>query len=266
MRIRRQASSEDALLDGANNYAVHHLKRRGLESGCDDSGDGAAAVVDIREVCQQRADGGRKRRQMKRRFRRDTKRSFRAGEDTEQVVAGRSRAAGEKVNRLASGEDDACRRDVVDRHAVFQAVYAARVLSDVAADGTSHLARRVWHVMKIEGRGGARELRVDESGLNDCSAILRIKPKQAAHPRQLDHHAFGQRAAGEARACAARSKRDALAPEHAQHFRHLFGAFGEDDGARASLVLRQPVTLVNEQFFGVSQYGVAAYNRAQVLR
>jgi hypothetical protein len=120
--------------------------------------------------------------------------------------------------------------------------------------------------MKTEGSGGARELGVDETSLDDRPAIQRIKLKHAPHARHLYDYALRQSASRKARASAARSKRDALAPEHAQDFRDLFRIIGEDDRQRALLVLRQSVALVDEKLIRLSQHRVAADNRAQVLR
>src|SRR5205085_1609384 len=114
---------------------------------------------------------------------RDAERAFRADEDAEQIVARRFRTRAAEIDHLAVAQDDARAEDVIGRRTIFQTVYAACVLRDVAADGAGRVTRRVGHVVEAVRRDGTRELRVDETGLDDGEPVLVINLQYAAHAR-----------------------------------------------------------------------------------
>src|SRR5205085_4400687 len=90
-----------------------------------------------------------------------------------------------QIHDAPAVEDDARAEHVVGGRPVLQAVYAARVLRDVAADGAAPLARRVRDVVQPVPCNGARDLRVDHARLDDGNSVLNINLEHAAHPRKL---------------------------------------------------------------------------------
>ena len=93
--------------------------------------------------------------------------------------------------------DDRCEH-VVDGEAVLQAVRAAGVLGDVAADRAHLLARRIRRVEVPVGGHRLRHLEVRHAGLDDDPLGVEIDLEHAVHPRERDHDPLGdrQRAAG----------------------------------------------------------------------
>ena len=57
---------------------------------------------------------------------------------------------------------------------VFQTVYAAGILRQVASDCAGWLAGRIGNVVQTKMRNGARDMRVDDAWLDDDKTILRI--------------------------------------------------------------------------------------------
>ena len=115
-------------------------------------------------------------------------------------------------DELAVGEHDVGRENVVDGEPVLEAVGAARVLGDVAADRADLLARRVGRVVEALGGDRLRDVEVRHARLDDDAAALEVDLEDAVQPGERDHDAVGdrQRPAGEPGAGAARDERDAV--------------------------------------------------------
>ena len=69
----------------------------------------------------------------------------------------------------------------------------AGVLRDVAADRARRLARWVGNIMQAEMGHGARDVRIDDAGLNYGNTIGFVDFQNFAHPRQLDNDSIVQR-------------------------------------------------------------------------
>ena len=129
-----------------------------------------------------------------------------AGQQAQPVVAG-----GVEM-RTADGQDLAIHRDdlqaekVVGGDAVFQAMRAARVHVDVAADHAGELARRIGRVEEPPALHRIGDADIGDAGLHRGAAIGVVDVEDAVHPHQPDHHRVrhrqrpaGQRCAGAAR-------------------------------------------------------------------
>jgi len=92
---------------------------------------------------------------------------------------------------LAGGEHGFEAEDVVGRHAVFQAVGAAGVEGDVAADRADRLARWVGRVVQAVGRRGERDRGVDHAGLDDGEALGGIDAEDAVEAVERDDETAG---------------------------------------------------------------------------
>ena len=139
----------------------------------------------------------------------DPERALGADEDAEQVgpvVVARER------HELAARQHDVGGEHVVDGEAVLEAVRAARVLGDVAADRADLLARRVG---RVEEAGSPATAFVISRFVTPGSTTTRPRSRSTSsdpvHARERDHDAVGdrQRAAGEPGARAARDERHA---------------------------------------------------------
>ena len=129
---------------------------------------------------------------------RDPERALGADEHAEQVGA---LVVARERDELAVGEHDVGGEHVVDGEAVLEAVGAARVLGDVAADRADLLARRVGRVVEAVRGDRARDVEVGHARLDDHPAAVEVDLEHAVHPRERDDDAVGdrQRPAREAR-------------------------------------------------------------------
>ena len=206
--IRGIACRVDRRLDGANRRPIHHLERRRKNSGRDDRRRRARARVDRHEIREQRAHALRIRRELHRDLERDAEASLGADERAEQVVALHLAIGVAERHDLAARENDLERDDVIQRHAVLQAVRPAAVLRDVAADRARGLARRIRRVVQAVRAGRARERHVHCAGLDDREPVQRIDAQDVVEAIEPDHHgvAARERARRESGARAARDE------------------------------------------------------------
>ena len=130
---------------------------------------------------------------------------------------------------------------MVDREAVLEAVRAAGVLGDVAADRAGLLARRVGRVVEAVGGDRLRDLEVRHAGLDDDALAVEVDLEHAVHPRERDDDAVGdrQRAAREPGARAAGDERHAVLGAGADDRLHLLRRPGR---TTSSGIARRPVS------------------------
>ena len=199
---------------------------------------------------------------------RDPERPLRADHDAEQVgpVVAVDRLAAE-CEQLAVGQDDLRAGDVVDREAVLEAVRAAGVLRDVAADGADLLARRVGGVEVALGGDGAGHVEVRDARLDDHALALEVDLEDPAHPRDGDDDPVrdGKRAAGEARPGAARDEGDAVARAQPKHRLHLLGRARKHDARGLRAPAREPVAVVGREVLGGREHVRLADRRGELV-
>ena len=90
----------------------------------------------------------------------DAEQPFRAGHDAEQVVAVGIEMLAAEADDLAGHQHHLEAEHVVGGQAVFQAVHAAGILRDVAADGAGDLRGRIGRVIEarvLDRLGDARD-------------------------------------------------------------------------------------------------------------
>ena len=148
--------------------------------------------------------------QPQRRLRDDRQRALRSDEHAEQIEARRIEHGAAEVHELAVGQHGFDAEHVMHREAVLQAVRAAGVLGDVAADRADDLARRIGRVVAAERRDVLRDLEVGDARLDHGPQVRDVDVEDPVHARQADDDAVRdrQRAAGEA-ACRGRARRTA---------------------------------------------------------
>ena len=131
-----------------------------------------------------------------------------ADDRAEQVVAGGVGGRAAERHGVAVGGDEVGAEDVVGGEAVLEAVRAAGVLRDVAADRADLLARRVGRVVvAVRGRRPG-DVEVDHAGLDDGALVVAAHVADRPHLRGHDQHAVGVRAARRRRArCPSRGRR-----------------------------------------------------------
>ena len=171
----------------------------------------AASSIDS-EVDEQRAQRRRIGREPHCDLRRDAERSLAADEHAAQVVAGGLGLEAAERRQRPVGQHDLDGEDVRRRDAVGEAVRPARVVGDVAADRARLLARRIGREVQPERRERAREIEVDDTGLDPRHPFVGVDRHDPVHLRRHDHDGTAERnrAAGEAGARTTRGERPAV--------------------------------------------------------
>ena len=162
------------------------------------------------------------------------------------------------VTTRAVGEHDLHLQHVVGGEAVLQAVRAAGVLRDVAADGADLLAGRVGRVVEPVRGGGLGDLEVVDAGLEHRAPVLDVDLEDAAQLLHRDHDAVGDghRAAREAGARAARHERHPVLRAEPDRARDLLGVAGEHDERRHLPEPGEAVALVAAQTHLIGDHAV----------
>jgi len=97
----------------------------------------------------------------------DAEQAFGAGDETEQIVTLGIEMLAADAQHLAGYQHDLAAEHVVGGHAVFQAMHAAGILRDIAADAAGDLRRRVGRVIEVLMRHGLRDGEVGDARLHD---------------------------------------------------------------------------------------------------
>ena len=151
-----------------------------------------------------------------------------------------------KADHLAVHQHELDAEDIVRGNSVFETVYPARVLGDVAADCAGDLARWVRCVVEPGVLHGLGDRQIGDTWLGDDAAVVVINVQNAIELGHAEQYAVGerQRAAGERGAGAARYDFDAGFLAIAQHRRDLLDAGRQSDDQRRLAVGCQPVALI----------------------
>ena len=151
---------------------VHHLDRGWNDAGRDDLGDRGARGFGRFERGENRLDRFGDAQNAQRHLRDDRQRAFRSNEHAQQIEARRIQRGPAEMHHLAVRQHGFDAEHVMDREPVFQAMRAARVLRDVAADRADQLARRIGRVVVAVRRDAPGDVEVDDAGL-DGDALVR---------------------------------------------------------------------------------------------
>ena len=156
---------------------------------------------------------------------------------------------------------------MVRGEAVLQAVRAAGVLGDVAADRADLLARRIGRVEVAVRRDRTRDVEVRDAGLDDDAPALEVDLEDAVHAGERDDDAARdrRRASREPRAGAARDERDTRRVARADDRLHLLGRRGQCDELGDRAVPGQPVALVDAELLELRDDVLAPERAPQLL-
>ncbi len=222
LRVARVPGA-DEVLDRLGDAGVHHLERGRQHAGRDHAADRRGRGLDRVERAQHRGDARRVGHEPHRDPRRDPHRALRADEAAPQVVAGRVGLEAAEPGFGPVGEHDVDREHVRGGDAVGQAVRAARVGPDVAADRARLLRRRVGAVVQAEMAHRAREVEVQDPGLDPRHPRLGVDLEDPVHARGDDDDRVVERRrpARETGAAAPRDERPPVLARDAHRGRDL---------------------------------------------
>ena len=176
----------------------------------------------------------------------DAEQAFRSADDRKQVVAAGIEMLAADPHHLAGDQHHLDAEDVVRGHAVFQAMHAAGILRDVAADGAGDLRRGVRRVIEIAPADRVGNAQIRHARLRHHDAVLVIDVENAVELREPEQNAVGQRqrAARERSARPARHHAHSVGVAVAENFRNLLGGRGQRHYHRQLPIGREPVGLV----------------------
>ncbi len=183
----------DEVLGGADRQVVHHFQPGRDDAGTDQVGHRPPGAFHIVEAGQQDLRHRRARQQPDGDLHHHAEQPFGAGEQRQQVEAGAVQGAGPQAQALAFQGHDVHLQQVVHGQAVLQAMHAAGVLRDIAADGAGDLRGRVRCVVQtMRGQRPGRSpgcARQAGPGRNDQRIDLEDPPETRHHQQ----HAVLQR-------------------------------------------------------------------------
>ena len=221
----------------------------GQEPGGDDRRDRVAGGLQRLVGGEQREHALGSRQQAQGDLESDAEETFAAHEEPRQVRAHMLEARASQLAHLAGAEHHFHAQNVVAGHAVLEAVSAARVESDVAADRADRLRRGIGSVVETVRRRGLGHLEIDDAGLDRGHPPHRVDGENPVEPVEADDQtAFDrQRAPGQTGAATARDERQAVRVAEADDRDHLLARLGKNDADRPGAERRQSVGLVDDE-------------------
>ena len=204
--VERIARGDEMLAD-VNRGPVHEFERDRNDAGGDDRGDASACVLVGAKAEQHRPRAFGRFEQAHGHLGDDAELAFGADDQAEKIVAGRIEARAADIDDVAVHQHHADAEHVVGGDAVFQAMSAAGIGRDIAADGASDLARRVGRVKEAVARDRIGNAGIGDAGLDARHAACEIDVEHLAHAREAKHDRVLERQ-GAAR------ERGARAPRH----------------------------------------------------
>ena len=244
--------SVDGGFGGLNGEIVHHLDG-GREHACgDDAADGGASFIGAGKSGEKSVHTFGTLDDAENNFCGDAKSAFRTDEDAAEVVAGRVERFAAEMDERAVGENDLEAEDVRGGESIFEAVRAAGIFRDVAADAADGLRRRIGGVEILAGKNAGGDVGVDDAGLDGGARVFKVDFEDAVHAGEADDDAVfnRERAAAESGAGAASHERNFFAMAEADDGLDLFGGVGEKNGLRHNAEIGEGVAFVGVEFFG----------------
>ena len=260
--IERVADLDEGF-GGVDRGAVHHLHAGGDDPFADDLRHAGAGAFGIGEADQHRARGFGFGQDAHGHFGDDAEQPFGADHHAQQVQPCRIKMPPAEAYDLAIHQHQFDAQHVVRGEAVFQAVYAARVFRDVAADRTGDLAGRIGRVVEPAPLDRLRDGEVGDAGLHHGDAVLVVDVEHALELAHAQQHRIGQRKRS-ARKRGARPTRydlDALGMAPAQHGGNLFHRFGQHHQHRRLAIGGEPVRFPRTQRVGLRDHAFAGHDR-----
>ena len=247
---------------------IHELERHGNDAGADDGGDAGAGRLVGLEAEQHRARALRRLEQPHRDLGDDAELAFRSDDQGKEVVAGRIEARTADIDDLAAHQHDADAEHVVGGDAVFQAMRAAGIGGDVAADGAGDLARRVGRVEIAVARDRIGDGRIGDAGLDLSHAVGEVDGQQLVHARNTQHDRVfeRQRATRERGARPARHDLDVVLVAVAEDGAHLLGVRRQHHRQRQAAIGGERVGLEGAAPLLVGDQARARSNLLQLLQ
>lgn len=176
---------------GLHAHPIHDLHGGGEEPCRDDGRDGITGLFDGIVTGEDGVEGFGFGEEAEGELGGDAEESFATAEEAEPIGAILFEAWVAERDEFAGGEDDASGEDMVAGHAVFEAVCAAGIEGDVAADGADLLAAGVGGEVETVRGGGLGDVEIDDARFDDGDALEGIEFEDLVHLVEGDDDAIG---------------------------------------------------------------------------
>ena len=191
----------------------------------------------------------RTRQQPQRDLQGDAKEPLRAHEKSGEIRPHSLKARRAELHELPIGKDGANPQHMVGCHAVLQAMHAAGVEGDIAADGADELARWIRSVIEAVALRGLGYLQIDRPGLDHGDSLAGIQPENPVETIESNDDPVlnRQRTSREAGSAAAGHEGNAVVMTGSHRGDHLLGALGKDHCPRTGFEGGQGIRLIGRQ-------------------
>ena len=190
---------------------------------------------------------------------------LRAGDHPQQVVGFAVEVLAAEADDRAVDQHQLDAEKIVGRQPVLQAVHAAGILGDVAADRAGDLAGRIRSIVEAAMRHRVRDGEVGDARLDGDAAIVEVDLKDAVELAEGEQDTVGQRqcSARERGAGAARHHLDALGVAVSEDARDLLGILRQHHQHRRLPIGGQRIAFVDPEFVRLVDNPFARDDRAQ---
>ena len=249
----------DIGLGAFDRLLVHHLHAAGDDARGDDGRDAIGRACLGRKTQQHGPRGGGLAQKTHRHLGDDAQQSLGTGHDAQEIVAFGVEMLAAQAHHLAGHQHQFDAQEVVGGEAVFEAMHAAGILGDVAADRAGDLRAGVGRVVKALMLDRLGDAEVGDAGLHTGAAVGVVDFEYAVELAQAQqdgvahrHGTARQRGAG-----TARHDLDLVVLAVAQDGRNLRHRLGQDHDQRHLAVGRERIALVRTHTFEVVDHALA---------
>ena len=225
----------------------------------------SAAPASVGKAQEHGPRGGWLAQQPHRHFGDDAQQALGAGHDAQEIVALGVEMLAAEAHDLAGHQHQLDAQQVVGGEAVLQAMHAAGILRDIAADRAGDLRAGIGRVIEALMLDRLGDAEVGDAGLHAGAAVGVVDLQHAVElaEAQQDGVAHRHGTARERGAGAARHDLDLVVLAVAQDRRDLRHRLGQDHDQRHLAVGRERIALVGPHALQVVDHALAGNNGAK---
>ena len=248
-RLARVFVEAEVVVHRLNAGAVHHFHAGGQHPGAGDLAHRLAGRRHRGEIGQQHGHTRRGRQQPQGDRRGDAQGALAADKHPAQIEGRHFRLGAAQGRDRAVGEHHLHGQHMVAGDAVLEAMDAAGVFGNVAADRADLLAGGIGGVIKAVAHHRAGHPAVDHAGLHGDALVGQIHREHLAHAAGGNHQGLplGHGPAGKPGAAAPGHKGNRALVAEPQHRRHLLGGFRQHHQGGLVALQGEAVAVVGEQ-------------------
>jgi hypothetical protein len=238
--------------------AVHELHGGRHHAVGDDGGNAFAGRHHGGKGRHERARYRRLAQDLHHNFDNHAQQAFAAGDQAQQVEPALRAGLAAHGDDLAPRKHQRHAEQVVGGEAIFEAMQAAAVFRDIAADGAGDLAGRIGGVIEALRLHGLGDVEVGDAGFDHDAAILIVDLENPLHPAHADQDAVlaRQGAARQGGSGTARNDGHALGGRKFQDFADLIAIGGQHADQRHLVIGAQRIGIEGGEARGIGHHAI----------